>query len=58
MKKSFLVTGCAGFIGSHMTDYLLKRGHKVIGIDNLTSGKKLIFLIIIKIKILNFLIST
>lgn len=40
MKKSFLITGCAGFIGSHMTDYILKKGHKVIGIDNLTSGKK------------------
>tara|TARA_Y100000996_G_scaffold22154_2_gene16106 strand:- start:373 stop:1359 length:987 start_codon:yes stop_codon:yes gene_type:complete len=38
MKVS-LVTGCAGFIGSHMTDYLLKRKHKVYGIDNLTSGK-------------------
>jgi nucleoside-diphosphate-sugar epimerase len=41
MKKSFLITGCAGFIGSHMTDYVLKRGHKVIGVDNLTSGKKI-----------------
>ncbi len=38
MKVS-LVTGCAGFIGSHMIDYLLKRKHKVYGIDNLTSGK-------------------
>ena len=55
MKKSFLITGCAGFIGSHMTDYILKKGHKVIGIDNLTSGKKKIFHIIYKIKILSFL---
>ena len=30
-----LVTGCAGFIGSHTCDFLLKRGDEVIGIDNL-----------------------
>lgn len=35
-----LVTGGAGFIGSHLTDALVKRGHKVIVIDNLSSGKK------------------
>lgn len=28
-----LVTGCAGFIGSHLTDNLLEKGHEVIGID-------------------------
>jgi UDP-glucose 4-epimerase len=39
MKKISLITGCAGFIGSHMTDYLLKKGHVVYGIDNLASGK-------------------
>ncbi len=31
-----LVTGCAGFIGSHLTDRLLCDGHEVIGIDALT----------------------
>ena len=31
----FLVTGCAGFIGSHTCEYLLKRGEKILGIDNL-----------------------
>lgn len=34
-----LVTGCAGFIGSHLADRLIKDGHKVIGIDNLSNGK-------------------
>jgi nucleoside-diphosphate-sugar epimerase len=31
-----LVTGCAGFIGSHLTDNLLEQGHEVIGIDCFT----------------------
>ena len=30
-----LVTGCAGFIGSHVSEFLLKRGDTVFGIDNL-----------------------
>lgn len=34
----YLVTGCAGFIGSHLTDRLLQLGHEVIGIDNFSSG--------------------
>ena len=33
-----IVTGCAGFIGSHLTDRLLQNGHDVIGIDNLSTG--------------------
>ena len=32
MVKS-LVTGCAGFIGSHITERLLEIGHEVVGID-------------------------
>ncbi len=36
-KKSILVTGGAGFIGSHLTDRLLGLGHKVICIDNFDS---------------------
>lgn len=31
----FLVTGCAGFIGSHLTRLLLRSGNKVVGIDSL-----------------------
>jgi UDP-glucose 4-epimerase len=34
------VTGAAGFIGSHLVDYLLTQGKVVTGYDNLTSGKK------------------
>lgn len=30
-----LVTGCAGFIGSHVAERLLKEGHNIVGIDNL-----------------------
>jgi UDP-glucose 4-epimerase len=33
-----LVTGCAGFIGSHLVDALLARGHRVSILDNLTTG--------------------
>lgn len=33
----FLVTGAAGFIGFHLSKYLLERGDKVIGIDNLSN---------------------
>jgi UDP-glucose 4-epimerase len=35
-----LVTGGAGFIGSHLVDYLIEKGHEVVVIDNLCSGKK------------------
>ena len=32
---ALLITGCAGFIGSHLASFLLDRGERVIGIDNL-----------------------
>ncbi len=35
----YVVTGGAGFIGSHLIDRLLKEGNEVICIDNLTTGK-------------------
>lgn len=33
-----LITGVAGFIGSHLADFLLAKGHRVIGMDNLLTG--------------------
>ena len=39
-NKTCLVTGCAGFIGSHITEKLLKSKNIVIGLDNLSSGNK------------------
>jgi dTDP-glucose 4,6-dehydratase len=33
-----VVTGAAGFLGSHLTDLLIARGHKVIGMDNFVTG--------------------
>lgn len=34
MKKAVLVTGAAGFIGSHLVERLLALGHRVVGLDN------------------------
>ena len=35
-----LITGGAGFIGSHLADKLIQKKHKVVVVDNLSSGKK------------------
>ena len=35
-----LVTGAAGFLGSHLTDRLLQDGHCVVGVDNLSTGER------------------
>lgn len=35
-----LITGGAGFIGSHLTDHLIKRGDKVLVIDNYATGRR------------------
>jgi len=40
-QKTILVTGAAGFLGSHLSQTLLEKGCKVIGIDNLSSGSLL-----------------
>ena len=37
-KKTFFITGVAGFLGSHVAEALLAQGHRVIGIDNLIGG--------------------
>ena len=36
-----LITGAAGFLGSHLTDALLAEGHEVLGVDNLCTGSPL-----------------
>ena len=38
--KAILVTGGAGFIGSHLTDYLLSQGAFVTVVDNFITGNK------------------
>jgi UDP-glucose 4-epimerase len=40
MKKEILITGGAGFIGSHLARRLLSAGHSVTVIDNLSTGQK------------------
>ena len=35
--KNILVTGCAGFIGMHISKKLLKENYNVIGVDNLNN---------------------
>lgn len=39
MSKKYVVTGGAGFIGSHVVDLLIDHGHKVVVIDNLVTGR-------------------
>jgi dTDP-glucose 4,6-dehydratase len=38
MSKRVVITGAAGFIGSHLCDALLDRGYSVVGLDNLLTG--------------------
>lgn len=39
MSVKILITGAAGFMGSHLFDYLLAQGHDVIGVDNYSIGR-------------------
>ena len=39
MSQTILVTGCCGFIGSNMCEFLISKNYNVIGIDNLLTGK-------------------
>jgi len=38
-STTWLITGAAGFIGSHLVDALLARGNRVLGLDNLSTGR-------------------
>ena len=42
MIKNILVTGGAGYIGSHIIEILIKRKKKIFIVDNLTTGHKLL----------------
>ena len=37
--KTVLITGAAGFLGSHLSDLFIEKGYKVIGMDNLLTGR-------------------
>ena len=39
-QYKILVTGVAGFLGSHLSEQLAVLGHKVVGIDNMIGGYK------------------
>ncbi|MGZ3694613.1 MAG: UDP-glucuronic acid decarboxylase family protein [Bdellovibrionota bacterium] len=39
-KKSVLITGAAGFIGSHLSERFLKEGFSVLGVDNFLTGRE------------------
>ena len=42
-SKTIFVTGVAGFLGSHLSEKLVKLGHRVIGLDNMLRAMKIMF---------------
>ena len=48
LKKRILVTGGAGFLGSHLCEQLLKKGHEVLCVDNFFTGNKSNILTLLK----------
>ena len=38
-NKRILITGAAGFLGSHLCDRFINDGYKVVGMDNLITGR-------------------
>lgn len=40
LRKKILITGGAGFVGSHLTDRLMSEGHEVVVLDNFFTGRK------------------
>lgn len=38
MKETAVITGAAGFLGSHLSDRFISKGYRVIGVDNLITG--------------------
>src|SRR5690348_9542040 len=40
VRKTVLITGGAGFLGSHLCDWFISRDFKVIAVDNLLTGSK------------------
>lgn len=40
MSKTVLISGGAGFLGSHLADYYLAKGYAVVAVDNLSTGSK------------------
>lgn len=55
LKKNVIVTGCAGFVGSHVCERLISEGFNVIGIDDLSTGRKNFLKNVIKNKKFKFL---
>jgi dTDP-glucose 4,6-dehydratase len=54
MKKT-LITGAAGFLGSHLVNKFLNEGHHVIGMDNLITGNLKNIEEFFQMKTLNFI---